>query len=182
MWSKAFEGLRRAFTIEAGEVVWSKVVYLNGRKVFFEFKRKSDRSRISLTFDSSSTAACYIDLGELQRIEAALVMSVLDPWQLEELIRVKETKLERLRFVGRLWRRIDDPHLWRKVVPVGWGDRICFRIERNKQTYIDFYCGEEGPTLPVGLHDLEALEEGLLAAIAAMRPIEGAPSGGRSRP
>jgi hypothetical protein len=165
LWSRAFNDLRRAST---SEVVWSKVVHLNGCRVLFQLERKSDRSWISLTFDSASTAACRIDLGELQRIEAALVAtkSLLDPSQLEELVREKENELERLQFVARLWRRFNDPHLWRKVVPIGLYNRICFRIERNKHTYIDFHCGEDGAILPVGLHDLETLEEGLLAAMA----------------
>ena len=175
LWREAFDDLRRAFTIDAGEVIWSNVVHLNGCRVFFELKQKNYRSRVDLTFDHSGRATTFTkaDLDVLQKIEAALraTKSLLDSPELYELAQMKEAELKGGQFAFRLWRGSSDRTLWKRLVSVRWG-WITFRITRDKHVFIDIESGEDGSAFPVQLRDLEALEEGLLAAMAAMRPID----------
>jgi hypothetical protein len=155
------------------EVFWSTVVYLNGRRVSFQLKARRDRIRLDLTFQYQTGSVTYdkVDLQELQRIEDALLamMGLLGSSGIDELARKKKDELENLGFAARLWRRINDPHLLREIVPVGFWDRICFRVESDKQAYIDVASGEDGGAIPVELKDIEAFADGLAAAIGAMR-------------
>src|SRR5262245_34139575 len=117
-----------------------------------------------------------VDLDDLQKMEVApLTMKrLLDTSLLDDLVREREREREReievvdLNVAARFWQKIIAKDLWYEEVSIG-GEEIRFRITPDKSAYMSFGT-ENGGSLPVQLRDLEALEEGLLAAIAVLPP------------
>ncbi len=166
-----FEGVWRTLT---GTVVGSTDVDLGSEGVIsFRLKRKDDLLYAVMVSKSSGGTHYYpMDMSDLRNFEAVLraTKKQLEPQRLDELTRERMRDMMRLGVLERLLRRAIDTPLWREDVRISGGAKISFRIRSrlNRRFEIVVGTGEATAHLRAGRHELELLEEALIATRTAI--------------
>ncbi|MBK1869427.1 hypothetical protein [Taklimakanibacter albus] len=166
-----FEGVWRTIT---GTVVGSTEVDLgNDGVISLRLKRKDDLLYAVLVSKSSGGTHYYpMDMSDLRNFEAVLraTKMQLEPLRLDELARESARDMMRLGILERIWRRVIDTPLWREDVRISGGAKISFRIRNRLKRRFEIVVGTGEATahMRAGRHELELLEEALVATRTAI--------------